>query len=303
MFCALLSHAQDTIEVSITVPDGKLFGTLTIADGLEVSPVVLVVAGSGATDRNMGKGMSYKMLSDSLLKHNISSLRVDKRTSGESRKHMNNSDDLSFDDFVDDVKAWISFLKSDKRFSKLIVLGHSQGSLIALLTAQNSKVDKCISLAGAGEPIDLVLRKQIYDPPINKFFFGPVIDTLFERIKQHDYVETDSIPLPFQGMFNKRNQPFLASWIKYDPALEIKKVNVPTLIVQGEMDFQVQMDQYNFLKNAQPMADTLLVKNMNHAMKYADTLDKIKNSKNYDDPDIGLINEFIPPLVEFILKP
>lgn len=295
-------NAQESSEVSVSIADGKLFGTLTIAEGVDISPVVLIVAGSGATDRNMGDGLSYKMLSDSLVKNNISCLRVDKRNSGKSVKNIVIRPDVIFDDLVDDVKAWIAFLETDDRFSEITVIGHSQGSLIAFLVSQNSSVDKCISLAGAGEKIDLVMRKQIYDPPINKFFFGPVIDTLLEKIEKQEYVETDSIPIPFRSMFKRENQPFLASWIKYNPSEEIKKVNVPILIVQGEMDFQVQMDQYEFLKNAKPSSDTLLVENMNHAMKFADTLNKIPNSKNYKDPNVGLVNGFIPDLVEFILK-
>ena len=299
---SFILNAQTSSEVSIDVADGTLFGTLTVVDSHDQSPVVLIIAGSGPTDRNMGKGMSYKMLSDSLGKYNISTLRVDKRSAGKSIEQMTNLENTMFEDFVDDAKSWVKFLKKDQRFSEIIILGHSQGSLIAFLVSQDSAVDKCISLAGAGEKVDLVIRKQIYNPPINKFFFGAVIDTLFEKISRTEFVETDSIVEPFRAMFRREMQPFLLSWINYDPQQEIQKVDVPILIVQGEMDFQVQMDQYEFLKKAMPSADTLLIQNMNHAMKFADTLDKMKNAKNYEDPIVGLVNEFIPKLVEFILK-
>jgi pimeloyl-ACP methyl ester carboxylesterase len=299
---SIILNAQTSSEVSIDVDDGKLFGTLTVVDNQDQSPVVLIIAGSGPTDRNMGKGMSYKMLSDSLVKYNISTLRVDKRSAGKSFQHLTNLENTMFEDFVDDAKSWVQFLKNDQRFSEVIILGHSQGSLIAFLASQDSAVDKCISLAGVGEKADLVIRKQIYNPPINKFFFGVVIDTLFEKISRSEFVETDSIPELFRGMFRREMQPFLLSWMTYDPQEEIQRVDIPILIVQGGMDFQVQMDQYEFLKNAMPSADTLLIQNMNHAMKFADTLDKMKNAKNYEDPTVGLVAEFVPKLVEFILR-
>jgi len=296
------SEKENVEQVHIEVEDGKLYGTLTIADSIEKSPIVLIIAGSGPTDRNMGKGMSYRMLSDSLESYNISSLRVDKRTAGKSFENINHSADFDFDYFIEDMNLWIDYIKTDSRFSSVIVLGHSQGSLIGMLCAQGGNVDKYISLAGAGETIDLVIKKQIYDPPINKLLFGVYIDSLFCKISRSEFVETDSIPLPFQGLFNRSSQPFLLSWMKYDPVEEIKKVEVPILIVQGEMDFQVRKEQFRLLQKAKPSADTLLVMNMNHAMKFANTLDKLKNSKNYDDPSVGLETGLILGLVSFILS-
>ena len=101
-------------------------------------------------------------------------------------------------------------------------------------------------------------------------------------------------------MFAESVQPFLMSWMAYDPCIEISKLNIPTLIVQGEMDFQVDLEQYDLLKRAAPQADTLFVKNMNHALKFADSLNKLENSKNYTDPTVGISHEFISGIVKFI---
>lgn len=293
-----LVSAQNSEEVSIEIDKGRSFGTLTIAQSEQVTPVALIIAGSGPTDRNMGKGNAYKMLSDSLLSYGISSLRYDKRTSGESVKTLTDFDDMNFDLFVDDAVAWVTFLNDDERFSDVTIIGHSQGSLVGILAAHNGSVDKFVSLAGVGEKCDAVIKKQIYDQPGNRFFFGTYIDSVFNEIANGNIV--DSIPPIFQSIFNKKTQPFLTSWIQYDPAAELQKIDIPVLIIQGEMDFQVRMDQYKFLKNAKLTADTLVVPNMNHVMRYADTLDKMKNAKNYDDPNVGLVDGLMEKLVAFI---
>lgn len=297
LVCSLLS-AQYTEEVDVQIEKGTSFGTLTVADSLHQSPVILLIAGSGPTDRNMGEGNAYKMLSDSLAKYGISSLRYDKRSSGETVKTLLDYDDISFDLLVDDAKAWIDFLKADSRFSSITIVGHSQGSLVGMLAAQNTPTDKFVSLAGPAEKADVVIKKQIYEQPGNKFFFGNYIDSIFTEIGKGHIV--DSIPPIFQSLFSKKVQPFLNSWMQYVPTDEIKKLKIPTLIVHGEMDFQVRKEQFDFLKNAMPSADTLVVDNMNHAMRFADTFDKMENAKNYTDPNEGLVPNFVDRLASFI---
>lgn len=296
--CLGFTLAQKVEMVSTLIEKGESFGTLSIANTDGQSPVVLLIAGSGPTDRNMGKGNAYKMLCDSLLAYGISSLRYDKRTSGETVRSLSNFENMNFDYFVNDAKSWVHFLKEDGRFSDVIIIGHSQGSLVGILAAQKVPVDKFISLAGPGERIDAVIKKQIYDQPGNKLFFGTYIDSVFNEIAQGHIV--DSIPPMFLSIFNKEAQPFLTSWIQYDPTLEIQKLTIPVLIVQGEMDFQVRMEQYDLLKNALATADTLVVQNMNHAMRYADTLDKFENAKNYEDPNVGLVIGLVNKLAAFI---
>ena len=292
--------AQKSIEVNIDHGEGKLFGTLTISDTTSATSVVLMIAGSGPTDRDNKPGNSYKMLADSLALYGISSLRFDKRSSGESVKTLQSFDNISFEHFINDVKLWIRYLEDDSRFSEIIVLGHSQGSTLGILATQNSSVAKYISVAGPGETIDLVLKRQIYNPPINEFFFSTIVDSILNRLSRGVITDNDSIPLPFQSLFSESVQPFIMTWMAYDPCKEISKLNIPILIVQGEMDFQVGTEQYELLKSASPNADTLFVKNMNHALKFADTLNKLENSKNYTDPSIGILQELILGIVKFI---
>lgn len=288
-------------EIALPIKDGTLHGTLSIAKG-KGTPVVLIIAGSGGVDRNGGKGLMYKMLADSLLASGISVLRYDKRNSGETYKSLVTFGNTNFDSFVDDAKICLEFLKRDKRFSEITVVGHSQGSLVGMLAAHSGKVDRFVSLAGAGERIDLILRDQIYDPPIVKTFFGPLIDSIFVRLERGERTPVDSIPGQFKQLFDESKQSFMASWMNYDPCDEIAQLEIPSLIVQGEMDYQVRMDQYERLIECNSDASHIVVSNMNHAMKYMDTMDKMKNIENYDDPESEILSECVHSIVEFVLK-
>ncbi|MBF3329401.1 alpha/beta hydrolase, partial [Pseudomonas aeruginosa] len=70
-------------------------------------------------------------------------------------------EDLSVGVYVDDVVAWSERLARDPRFSRLILVGHSEGALIASLAAPRTPAEELIAIAGSGQPIDRVLREQL----------------------------------------------------------------------------------------------------------------------------------------------
>lgn len=151
-------------EVTIVVDSCKLKGTLEIPTSNKTVAVVLIIAGSGPTDRDgnnplIGKNNSYKMIADLLFKNGVASLRYDKRGIGASDKV--NESELTFDTYINDAVEWIKFLKNDKRFSKIIIIGHSEGSLIGIVAAKREDVNKFISLCGAGKPIYDILDEQV----------------------------------------------------------------------------------------------------------------------------------------------
>ena len=159
-------------EIVLKTSTGDIYGTLTVPAAGGVTPVVLIVPGSGPIDRNCNSTAgintdAYQMLADGFAGNGISTVRYDKRGVGESKDAMTAESDIRFETYIHDVVDWISKLKSDKRFSKIFILGHSEGSLIGMIVAQQADVAGFISLAGVGRPADEVLKDQLSDklPP------------------------------------------------------------------------------------------------------------------------------------------
>ncbi|HKE36190.1 MAG TPA: hypothetical protein VKB39_02070, partial [Candidatus Baltobacteraceae bacterium] len=74
-------------------------------------------------------------------------------------------------------------------------------------------------------------------------------------------------PPELAGLFRPSVQPFVISYMKYDPAKEIAKLSLPVTIVQGTADEQVTMDDANALKAADPSAKLVVIAGMNHLLK------------------------------------
>jgi alpha-beta hydrolase superfamily lysophospholipase len=261
-------------------------------------PVALLIAGSGPTDRDGNnprmKNNALKMLAEALYKNGIASLRYDKRGIGASKPAGLKESELRFDTYIRDAVGWVQQLKQDKRFSSLVVIGHSQGSLIGMVAAQNPAVDKFISLEGAGEPIYDVLRKQLENQPdpVRKPAYS-ILDSLENghRVK--------NVPPMLQTLFRPSIQPYLISWFRYHPQEEIAKLHKPVLIVQGTTDIQVSQTDAENLKKADPAAKLLIIKGMNHILKNAPA-NRQQNIKTYFDPDLPLNKELVEGVVKFI---
>lgn len=277
---------------------GKIRGTITVPETTKSVPVVLIIAGSGPTDRDGNnmymKNNSLKMLSEELLKNNIATLRYDKRGIAESQDAATEEKDMRFDDLVKDAESWIAMLKADKRFSKVIVAGHSEGSLIGMIVAKNAGADGYISIAGAGRSADLILKEQLKPQPesITKICY-PILDSL----KKGRTV--DSVPQMLYTLFRPSVQPYMISWFKYDPQTEIKKLAIPVLILQGTTDLQVSKEDAQLLFNANSKSEYHLIKGMNHILKEAEE-DRTKNIATYSDPNLPIKKELVDDITGFI---
>lgn len=277
----------------------EIYGTLTTPDLTKKHPVALIIAGSGPTDRNgnnpMMKNNSLKMLAEALAKNGIASLRFDKRGIGESKAAAGPESSLVFENYTEDVKSWINLLKQDKRFSKLIIIGHSEGSLIGMIAG--AKADKFISIAGAGASADKLLKTQIAaksNKQIEEMTF-PIIDSLKNG---HQVKKVDPM---LNSLFRPGIQPYLISWFKYDPSVEIKKLNVPILIVQGNNDLQVTVKDGENLAQANKNSELVVIDKMNHIMKIIDG-DQQANFASYGNENLPVSEELIRNIISFIQK-
>lgn len=284
-------------KVTLETKTGEIFGTLTTPRNFEKIPVALIIAGSGPTDRDgnnpVMKNNSLKILAFELSQNNIATLRFDKRGIAESKLAGGSEADLRFDDYVNDVRDWITLLKKDKRFSKVIVIGHSEGSLIGMIAATNA--DKFISIAGPGQSADKILKLQLSSQPkgVQDLCF-PILDSL-----KNGQVVPDVNPMLY-SLFRPSVQPYMISWFKYDPQVEIQKLIIPTLIIQGTNDVQVPMEDAKYLSIANPKAKLVSINNMNHIFRIIEG-DKQANLSSYNDATLPIAEELSKIINAFIL--
>ncbi len=296
------SSPYKTKDVSITVNGYKLNGTLEVPKSNKRVNVVLIIAGSGPTDRNgnstllTGKNNSLKMLADTLYNNGIASLRYDKRDVGANEKV--NELNLTFDMFVHDAGEWVKFLRNDKHFSKIIIAGHSEGSLIGMIAARRANADMFISLCGAGRPTFSLIEEQLKN---NNRLPEKLLNEskdIIDSLKQGYTVKHVNPSLRI--LFRPSVQPYIISWFKYNPVKEISKLSIPILIVEGTTDLQVDIKDADLLAHANKNAKLVIIKNMNHILKNVPTKNRMKNFQSYSNPDLSLSKVLCKKITEFI---
>jgi pimeloyl-ACP methyl ester carboxylesterase len=301
LFVTFHSFAESIEKiVSIETGTGKLEGTLLLDNSQSSNTVALIIAGSGPTDRDANNpamvNNSLKLLADGLAKVGISSLRYDKRGIGNSNSPGLKEVDLRFENYINDASSWIEYLNKLSSFNKIVVIGHSEGSLIGMVVSQQKNVDKFISIAGAGQPIDQTIREQLKaQPAIVIEQSTPILDKLLQG-------ETvNNIPAFLNALFRPSVQPYMISWFKYDPQKEISKLNKPVLIVQGSTDIQVSLKDADMLAEANKKAEKVVIQNMNHIFKEA-PLDRQANFQTYNQSELPIKPELVKVISEFVLN-
>lgn len=298
LFVIQVNFAQDTTFAEKQVSIDKFTdGTLLIPEQVENMPLVIFIQGSGPTNRDgnqpMMKNNGIKKMSRELAKNGIASFRFDKRIFKMNKLRIQ-EEDLRFEDFVTDVKSIVEHFAADESYEKIIVAGHSEGSLIGILAAQEPGVDAFISLAGAGRTIDAIVVEQLAKQSKE---LSENAANAFAEISEHGSTENYSQYL--ESIFRPSVQPYVNSWMKYDPALEIALLEIPVLIVGGNRDLQVDTADAEILQIANPSAEVVILEKMNHIFREING-DELENTKAYNEPDRPLHPDLIPTLVEFI---
>ena len=286
--------------ITLDTGSGELFGSLLLPKSDTLVPVVLIISGSGPTDRDGnnpdgGRNDSLKRLAWVLAKHNIASVRYDKRGVAASLAATPDERNLTLEAYVSDAEAWGRQLKADPRFDKLILLGHSEGALIASLAAPSVDAAAVISMSGSARPIDQVVRQQLSNhlPPPLMLRSNELLDSL--KAGKTD----DNVPPPLQAIFRPSVQPYLISLFRQDPAAAFAKLKMPALIIQGSNDIQVGVNDARMLKAAKPDAELALIEGMNHVMRIVPN-DVKRQLASYRDPQLPLAAELGTRILGFI---
>lgn len=299
LFICSVSIAQDFIAQDIRVSN-YVEGTLLIPNS-KTSSVAIIIPGSGPNDRdgnqNFVNNNSLKYLAEDLTTQGIATFRYDKRALTMLRKGATEKQikQVTFDDFVADAKKVVEYLKNIKHYNNIYIIGHSQGALVGML-ATTEHVNGYISIAGPGKSIDQIILEQIG-------MMGA--DDLVESAKKTFAIlesgKTDkNFNLGLANIFNLDVQPFIRSWMKYSPTDELAKLTIPTLIINGDNDIQVNPKEADLLKKAKPDAKLIIIKNMNHVLKKVESKDAQENAKTYNMPQLKNTPELAKAISEFI---
>jgi uncharacterized protein len=303
-FAVLLSamsptHAATDQPFSLSTPSGELHGSLMLPTEGKAQTVALIIAGSGPTDRDGNSAMtrndSLRMLAEALANGGIASVRYDRRGVAASGAALTDESKLIFHDLVADAKAWLDLLAADKRFSNVVLIGHSEGATIGLLAAQQSAVRAYVSIAGPAMSASQLLRTQLQ---------GKLPPDLAEKSEQilvalESGKTVQDVPPQLMVLYRPSVQPYIIDWFKIVPTDEIKKLRVPCLIVQGDTDIQVPVSAAQALHDANPKTELKIVEGMNHVLKLVPN-DQAKQLASYRDASLPLAPELGTIIVKFI---
>lgn len=294
--CSVVGPAEETLHLPNEY--GTLEGTLLLPESCGPAPVVLVLSGSGTSDRDGDEPQMYRMLAEALLGQGIGSLRYDDHgANGSITAAPPTVEEFSFELEVTDAAHWIGALRDDPRVGKVVLAGHSQGSLTAILASAIEPADALVSLAGAGRPIGRVLHDQLADD-----LTADQLAALDAAIAQ---LEAGELPGPLDPPLDQilpvPFQPYLVTWMKYDPKVEIAGLAPPALVVQGEVDRQVSVLDAELLHEGDPASELVLIGDMCHVLKQANS-SNASQKKAYTDPSVPLAPELVPAITAFVGK-
>ncbi|MFP2996284.1 alpha/beta hydrolase [Spongiivirga sp. MCCC 1A20706] len=294
-------YGQKKVAEEITLKNGDITlpGTLTYNASLNKTPLVIFVPGSGNPDRD-GNQLAFnvkanyiKQLADSLANRDIAIFRYDKRQATKSNIPIMLKG-MKFNALAEDVKSILKNFENDKRFNNIILIGHSQGSLVSMLSITNA-VDKFVSLAGLGTTVENAIVRQITQ---QNEMLGKTAAEHFATLKRQDTIEAVNPML--MSIFAPQNQAILKDYNRYNPSVLIKSITIPTMIINGDADIQVRVEDAELLHKAKPDAELVIVEQMNHVLKTVTNPED--NQKSYYSPDFPISTKLINVLEKFIKK-
>jgi hypothetical protein len=277
---------------------GMLAGTLLTPDNPKAA--ILMLAGSGPTDRN-GNALpalhsdTYRLLAEGLAAHGVTTLRVDKRGVGQSAAAMAAEADLRIGTYADDAKAWAGELRKQTGLRCVWLLGHSEGALVAELAAQNTQgICGLILISGAGHNLgDIIVTQTQSAPPELRQKITEIVATLRQGKTVAD------VPPPLMVLFRPSVQPYWISEINLDPPALLKSNTLPLLIMQGDNDIQVSVEDAKLLAAARSDAKLVILPGVNHLLKIAPT-DRAGNIATYANPSLPLAPGVVDAVADFV---
>ena len=285
-------------------PTGPLKGTM-LSPSKAGAPVILMIPGSGPVDRDGDspqglKAASLKLLAEGLAANGIATVRVDKRGMYASAAATPDANAVTISGYADDVHSWVSSIRHQTGAKCVWVLGHSEGGLVALAAGRDgSDICGLILVSAAGRPMGAVLSEQLKSNPANAPILGQALSAISE-LEAGRHVDPATLNPVLLPLFRPAVQDFLIDEMALDPAKIIASFHKPVLILQGERDIQVGVEDARLLKQANPEAKLVLLPDTNHVLKTVASDDRGANVATYADPSLPLAPNVVSSITAFV---
>ena len=254
------SDLYDSLELALPVASlGELPGTLTIPKGEGPFPVVVLLQGSGASDRDesVGNVKPFRDLAEGLAEAGIAVYRFDKRSYVYGVELAANRQITLVDEYLEDAVNAVQLMAQQDRIDpdRIFVLGHSLGGNAVPAVAR--ELEKApvrargfIMMAASPRPLDVLMREQ-YD---YLYSLMPEVtaeqqaekDAMFSELDKLQNLDTLGEDETVAGIY-----PAYWKWLAaYDILAAAEEITLPVLLLQGEEDYQVTMTDFGIWKEA-----------------------------------------------------
>jgi pimeloyl-ACP methyl ester carboxylesterase len=297
------SLASET-SVHVEGPSGILRGTMLSPAAGPGAPTVLIIPGSGPTDRDGNNPLGiraapYRFLAEALAGRGVTTLRFDKRGLFGSSAAARDANDVRMSDYAADVRAWMTAAQKWTTAPCAWIAGHSEGSLVALVAAQQPDgICGLILIAGAGRRLGNVLRDQLRANPAN----APIVPQALAAIGELEAgkrVDVDGLHPALRGLFRPAVQGFVIDQMSYDPVTLLAAYAGPVLVLQGTTDLQVSMQDAENLRGARSNVTFVALEGVNHVLKVA-SAGRSANLATYGDPKLPIAVSVVDAIDQFL---
>ncbi|GAB5557950.1 MAG: alpha/beta hydrolase [Schleiferiaceae bacterium] len=287
----LKAQSQKSEDWTYVHEGDTIFGTQII---VENSPgVVLIVAGSGPTDRDGNNPMNlktdaYKKLAEALAAMGWSSVRYDKRGIAASSSAVKNESDMLPSYYVRDIAGILFQLSAD--YNQMVLIGHSEGALLAgEALAKYDLSYPFISLEGPGRSLDVTLKEQL-KTKLNSELYAMAAAKI-DSIKEGQTVYDQHFI--WMSLFRKSVQPYMAELFSMDPCTIYSQLNGLVYIVDGGHDIQITEAERTQLKECLPNAEFVTMPKMTHVLVDSENPN---DTQVYNQPELPLSSDLIKAL-------